>query len=94
MDEFTIILTLKAVKDLDAFSDRICMKITDSMKKILKENPFPRGKLVRKIKGKKSTFYRLRTDKHRVFYMIEAEKVVILRILSRKDAEKFIRSLN
>ena len=93
MDEFSLILTPKAVKDLDASSDRICMKIADSMKE-LRENPFPRGKLIRKIKGSRSAFYRLRIDKYRVFYMIEADKVVILRILSKKDAEKFIRSLN
>ena len=93
MGEFSLILTPKAVKDLDAFSDRICIKIADSMK-VLKENPFPRGKLIRKIKGTRSAFYRLRIDKYRVFYMIEADKVVILRILSKKDAEEFIRSLN
>ncbi|OGW52560.1 MAG: hypothetical protein A2Y81_02390 [Nitrospirae bacterium RBG_13_43_8] len=93
MDEFSLILTPKAVKDLDAFSERICMKITDFMK-VLKENPFPRGKLIRKIKGTSSTFYRLRIDKYRVFYMIEAEKVVILRVLSKKDAVKFIRPLS
>jgi mRNA interferase RelE/StbE len=93
LNEFSLILTPKAVKDLDAFSNRICIKIADSMN-VLRENPFPRGKLIRKIKGTRSTFYRLRIDKYRVFYMIEAEKVVILRVLSKKDAEKFIRSLN
>lgn len=93
MGEFTLVLTPKAMKDLDAFSDNVCMKIANAMK-TLKENPFPRGKLIRKIKGTSSTFYRLRIDKYRVFYMIEADKVVILRILSKKNAEKFIRSLN
>ena len=93
MGEFSLILPPKAVKDLDTFSDSICMKIANSMKE-LGENPFPRGKLIRKIKGTRSAFYRLRTDKYRVFYMIEADKVVILRVLSKKDAEKFIRSLN
>jgi len=93
MGEFSLILTPKAVKDLDAFSDSICMKIANSMKE-LRENPFPRGKLIRKIKGTRSAFHRLRIDKYRVFYMIEADKVVILRVLSKKDAEKIIRSLN
>jgi len=92
LDEFSLILTPRAVKDLDAFSDRICMKIADSMN-VLKEDPFPRGKLIRKIKGTRSTFYRLRIDKYRVFYMIEAKKVVILRVLSKKGAERFIRSM-
>ena len=93
MGEFSLILTPKAVKNLDAFSDSICMKIANSMKE-LRENPFPRGKLIRKIKETRSAFYRLRIAKYRVFYMIEADKVVILRVLNKKDAEKFIRSQN
>ncbi len=46
---------------------------------VLKENPFPRGKLIKKIKGTKSDFYRLRVDKYRLFYMVESKKVVVLR---------------
>jgi len=44
VDEFQLILSPKAVKDLDSFSDSICKKIATSMQ-VLKENPFPRGKL-------------------------------------------------
>lgn len=62
--------------------------------KVLEDNPFPRGKLIKKIKGTKSAFYRLRIDKYRVFFMIEADRVIILRILSKKDAERFIQNLN
>jgi mRNA-degrading endonuclease RelE of RelBE toxin-antitoxin system len=59
----------------------------------LRENPFPRGKLIKKLKGKKSTFYRLRVDKYRVYYTIEGPDVVVLRVLSKKDADKFIKRL-
>ncbi len=93
MDKFKLILSLKAVKDLDRFSDSICTRITNVMK-VLEENPFPRGKLIKKIKGEKSDFYRLRADKYRVFYMVEGNEVVILRVLSKKDAERFIQNLN
>ncbi len=93
MDKFQLILSPKAVKDLDRFSDSICKKIATSMQ-ALKENPFPRGKLIRKIKGTKSDFYRLRVDTYRVFYFIEGNKVVILRVLSKKDAKRFIQHLN
>ena len=92
MGDFSLILSPRAVKDLNAFTDKICTKIADSMK-VLKQNPFPRGKLIRKIKGTRSTFYRFRIDKYRVFFMIEADKVIVLRVFSKKDAEKFIRSL-
>ncbi|MDI6800510.1 MAG: type II toxin-antitoxin system RelE/ParE family toxin [Thermodesulfovibrionales bacterium] len=93
MDKFHIVLSPYAVKDLDGFSDIVCTRIANSMK-ALEENPFPRGKQVRKIKGKRSDYYRLRADKYRVFYMIEGKKIVILKILTKKDAERFINNLN
>lgn len=93
MDKFQIILSPKAVKDIDAFSDTVCAKVTTAMG-VLAENPFPRGKLIKKIKGTSSDYYRLRVDKYRVFYFIEGNKVVVLRALSKKDAGRFISNLN
>ena len=93
MDRFRLILAPRAVKDLDSVTDAVCTKVISAMK-VLEENPFPRGKLVKKIKGTESAYYGLRVDKYRVFYMLEAHTVVVLRILSKKDAEKFIHTLN
>ncbi|HUO78429.1 MAG TPA: type II toxin-antitoxin system RelE/ParE family toxin [Thermodesulfovibrionales bacterium] len=93
MDKFEVILSPHAVKDLDGFSDSVCKKIAYALK-TLTENPFPRGKLIRKLKGKNADFYRLRVDKYRVFYVIESGRVVVLRVLSKKDAERYIRNLN
>jgi mRNA interferase RelE/StbE len=93
VDKFKLILSPKAVKDLDTFSNNICIKITNAIK-VLEENPFPRGKLIRKMKGTKSDFYRLRADKYRVFYVIDGYKVIILRVLSKKEAKRFVQSLN
>lgn len=73
MDKFRPILSPKAAKDLDGFSDNICTKIINAMK-VLEENPFPRGKLIKKIKGTHSNFYRLRVEKCRVFYMMKPTK--------------------
>jgi mRNA interferase RelE/StbE len=92
VDKFRILLSPKAAKDLDGFSDNVCAKIASSLRSI-EENPFPRGKLIKKLKGTKEVYYRLRADKHRVFYMIEGSDVIVLRVLSKKDAEKFIRQL-
>jgi len=69
------------------------MKIVEAIK-ILEENPFPRGKLIRKIEGKHSDFYRLRVNKYRVFFIIETDRVVILRIINKKDADKLIQQLD
>ncbi len=92
MDKFRIVLSPKVVKDLDGFSDNVCAKIASSLRS-LEDNPFPRGKLIKKLKGTKGDFYRLRADKHRVFYIIEGNDVIILRVLSKKDTERFIREL-
>jgi len=93
VDKFHIVLSPHASKDLDSFRDSVCGKIVLALQ-TLRDNPFPRGKLIKKIQGTKANYYRLRVDKHRVFYMLEGNRVVILRILSKKDVERFIRNLN
>ena len=93
MDKFEVILSPRAAKDLDGFSDTACKKIAYALR-TLAESPFPRGKLIKKIKRKDADFYKLRVDKHRVFYVIESGKVVLLRGLSKKDAQRYIHNLN
>jgi mRNA-degrading endonuclease RelE of RelBE toxin-antitoxin system len=93
MDKFDVILSPHAAKDMDGFSDAVCKKIAYALK-TLTESPFPRGKLKKKLKGKNADFYRLRADKYRVFYVIESGRVVVLRVLSKKDAERYIRKLD
>lgn len=92
MDRFRIELSPAASRDLDGLEMGIVTKVLSDLK-ILQENPFPRGKLIKKIKGKKTAFYRLRIDKFRVFFVILPMKVVILRILDKKEADRFIKRL-
>ncbi|MDI6764478.1 MAG: type II toxin-antitoxin system RelE/ParE family toxin [Thermodesulfobacteriota bacterium] len=92
MNRFRIELSPAASRDLDDLEMGIVTKVVSDLK-ILKENPFPRGKLIKKIKGKKTTFYRLRIDKFRVFFEIQPMKIVILRIISKKEADRYIKRL-
>ncbi len=92
MDRFSLELSPAASRDLDDLEIEIVTKVLRGLR-ILEENPFPRGKLIKKIKGKKTAFYRLRADKFRVFYEIQPGKIVILRILSKKEADRFIKKL-
>jgi len=92
VDKFTLRISPSAVRDLDRLENQVVRTILDDLP-ALRENPFPRGKLIKKIKGKKSTFYRLRVDKYRVFYSIEGRDVVILRVIGKKDADEFIKNL-
>jgi mRNA interferase RelE/StbE len=92
MDKFKIELSPAASRDLDDLEMGIVTEVLSDLK-ILEENPFPRGKLIKKIKGKKIAFYRLRLDKIRVFFEIQHMKIVILRILSKKEVDRFIKKL-
>jgi mRNA interferase RelE/StbE len=92
MDKFKVELSPAASRDLDDLEMGIVTKVLSDLK-ILEQNPFPKGKLIKKIKGKKTSFYRLRIDKFRVFYEIQHMKIVILRILSKKEADRFIKKL-
>jgi len=92
MDRFEIELSPAALRDLDDLELGTVTKIISDIK-ILAENPFPKGKLIKKIKGKKNPFYRLRIDKFRVFYEIQPMKVIVLRIISKKETDRFIKRL-
>jgi mRNA interferase RelE/StbE len=92
MDKFKIELSPAASRDLDDLEMGIVTKVVSDLK-VLKENPFPRGKLIKKIKGKKTTLYRLRIDKFRIFFEIQPMKIVILRIISKKEADRYIKRL-
>ena len=90
MDRFRIELSPAASRDLDDLEMGMVTRVLSDLK-ILEENPFPRGKLIKKIKSKKRIFYRLRIDKFRVFFEIQHMKIIILRILSKGEANRFIK---
>ena len=92
MDRFRIELSPAASRDLDDLEMGVVTKVLSDLR-ILEENPFPRGKLIKKIKGKRTSFYRLRIDKYRVFYEIKHLKIVIFRIISKKEADRYIKKL-
>jgi mRNA interferase RelE/StbE len=92
MDRFKIELSPAASRDLNDLEIEVVKKVFSDLK-ILEENPFPRGKLIKKIKGKKTSFYRLRIDKFRVFYEVQHMKIIILRIISKKEVDRYIKKL-
>jgi len=92
VDKFTLELSPAAIRDLDKLEDKGARMILAELT-VLKDNPFPRGKLIKKIKGKKTNFYRLRVGKYRVFFCIEGAVVVVLKVIGKKDAGRFIKNL-
>jgi mRNA-degrading endonuclease RelE of RelBE toxin-antitoxin system len=83
MDRFSIELSPAASRDLDDLEMGAVTKGPSDLR-ILGKNPFPKGELIKKIKGKKTTFYRLRIDKFRVFYEIQRANIVILKYSQQK----------
>jgi mRNA-degrading endonuclease RelE of RelBE toxin-antitoxin system len=55
VERFALKLSPAATRDLDRLDDQTAGIILDHLP-VLRENPFPRGKLIKKLKGKKSTF--------------------------------------
>ena len=90
MDKFRIELSPAASRDLDSLDLGTATRVLSDLK-ILEENPFPRRKLIKKIRSKRASFYRLRVDKFRVFYEIQHAKIIILRVLSKKESDRFIK---
>ena len=94
--EFKIEFTTKAIKDLKSFSlgdQKIILEETIKLKK----EPFPFKKKIKKIKGIKFPCFRLRIDlshdSFRIFYGIEKNIIFILRIVSKKDANKILKNI-
>ena len=94
--KFAVEYTKRALRDLKSLS-------TDFQKKIiqetieLEEDPFPHKNKVKKIHGIKFPCYRLKvdhgSDSFRVFYGIEKDLIFILGIVSKKNAEKILKTL-
>ncbi len=94
--EFRIEFTSTAIKDLKSLPLDVQKTILEETIK-LETNPFPFKKKIKKIKGIKFPCFRFRIDlsldSFRLFYGIERNIIFVLRIISKKDAEKALKNL-
>ncbi len=94
--KFKVELTGKAIKDLKAFF-LAARKIILEHSIELEKEPFPFKKKIKKIKGMKFPCYRLRIDlpnnSVKLFYGIDGNIVFVLRIVSKKNAEKILKNI-
>ncbi len=92
--KFKIEFTTKAIRELKSFPLEIQKIILEKTIR-LETELFPFKK---KIKGIKFPCYRLRIDLQnnsiRLFYGIDKNIIFILRIVSKKDADKILRNIN
>jgi mRNA-degrading endonuclease RelE of RelBE toxin-antitoxin system len=97
MNLFEIELSSKARKDLNRLSNDDCRAVAGALQK-LSLSPFPKKKIIKKIKGTRHPIYRMRvdtrSDSFRVFYIIASSStVVVLRVVSKKEADRAIKIL-
>jgi mRNA-degrading endonuclease RelE of RelBE toxin-antitoxin system len=94
--KFQVEYTKRAVRDLKSLSTDLAKWIIQETIK-LENAPFPHKKKIKRIQGIKFPCYRLRVDRgsdsYRIFYGIDHNIVLILRIVSKKDTDKILKGL-
>ena len=83
--------------DFQGLSEGEKLNLTQEIK-ILETQHFPFKKKIKKLKGLRGNFYRLRVDlktqSFRVFYSIlDSRQIILLRIVSKKEADRVINAL-
>ena len=81
----------KAQKDLEDTDPPIRLRIVEKLR-ILEENPFPDGKTKKKLKGHEK-LYELKISDWRAVYSIEGQKVIVKRIIHRRELHRSLRKL-
>jgi len=90
MDKRELVYVPRAQHDLLGLPQNVAGQILDDVE-ILTNPPWPKGK-VKKIRGQK--FWEIRTGNYRTLFIPEGEKIVILRVVNRKDLEKAIKRID
>ena len=84
-----------AVKDqLSHFPRNVRRRIARGIK-TLRDFPFPRGNIIRRVQGTTKPIYRLRVGDYRVVYYLGRAKrqVIILVVVHRQRLERVLRTL-
>ncbi len=84
-------LSPRALRDLQALEKGTARNILDDLK-FLQNRPWPGPPKIKKLEGHKN-LYRLRTGDYRSIFEPISQKVVVLRVLDRKELERNLRNL-
>jgi len=88
---YEVIFTNASFKDIEKLEKSNRDKIFTELKSI---SGFPLNfkKDIKKLKGIGKNIYRLRVGEFRVIYLLSDIKIIILRIINRKDLDKIINT--
>ena len=92
MENLTVELAPRAVRELDALPSALQLRI---IKKIqtLSSDPTPRGTAIKRLHGFPQPTFRLRIGDYRVVFLLEKDKIVVLRIIHRRELERALATL-
>ena len=84
MDERELVYAPRAQRDLLALARRNARQVLEDLE-LLQTPPWPRSK-VKKLRG--HDFWEIKTGDYRAIFWPQGKKVVILRVVNRRDLEK------
>ncbi len=91
---FEIILAPEAVRDLEKLRAHLRAEVRDSIERHLRERPTKTSKArIKRLRGVSRPQFRLRVRDVRVFYDVVATEVHILAIVSKEQAEDWLRQV-
>ena len=97
MAEFEVAIASAAARDLDDVDMSFRRQLLDEIGRHLEANPFPRGKVIKRLRGFRVPTYELRVQgggrSYRVVYRIDGRRVVVLMIPPRALLERHLRRL-
>ncbi len=90
--KFQVIISDRARRDYDALDARWKSTIWDAMKQFLTHEPTKVSKSrIKRLRELRRPQYRLRVDTMRVFYDVEGDRVEVLAICTKDDAEQYLK---
>lgn len=92
MGNYKVEFSPRALKDLDRYPPHIALPIAWKIR-LLEKDPHPRGNTIKRIVGSRYPLCRLRAGDYRVIFLVEGVKVIILRVIHRKELERALREL-
>ena len=88
---FTIVPTPEFSKDLEDFALPAITAIQNAVQSYLRTSPhIPQGTRIKKLHHFRPPLYRLRAGDYRVYYRLQETQVILLAVLNRRDAERWL----
>jgi len=95
LKKFEIVYARSVQKDIKGLKVKRINHLHKTLQR-LTNNPFPNietGRIIKKLEIKEPT-YRLRIGEYRIIYRVEIEKIIVLKIIYRKELEKELKRLS